>query len=50
VPLLLQADFALRGSTVVRDEYAAVQAFARSRLDALVIATRLFEQDSRVRM
>jgi carbamoyltransferase len=41
-PLLLITDFALRGAPVVRHEAAAVEAFGRSTLDALVAGPRLY--------
>lgn len=42
-PLVLVTDLALRGSPLVRSESEAVEAFARSGLDALIVGTRLYE-------
>jgi len=43
-PLLVHADFAPRGSTLVRNEADAVNAFRRSNLDCLFVETRLYER------
>jgi len=49
-PLLALADFQPRGRPIVRGEADAVEAFERSRLDALVVATRLYvRSDARSR-
>ena len=45
-PLLLHHTFHLRGSPMVRSEADAVEAFARSSLDALVSGQRLYDRDS----
>ncbi len=41
-PLVLVTDLALRGSPLVHSESEAVEAFARSGLDALIVSTRLY--------
>lgn len=43
-PLLVHADFAPRGSTLVRNEADAVNAFRRSNLDCLFVESRLYER------
>jgi len=45
-PLLALADLRLRGRPLVRGEADAVATFGRSRLDALVVATRLYVRPS----
>lgn len=45
-PLLFMETFRLRGSPMVRNEFDATEAFARSSLDALVAGERLYTRDS----
>ncbi len=44
-PVLLMADFKLRGSPLVRTQADAVRAFERSRLDALVVDSRVVDSN-----